>query len=107
LGLRGAARAGYGGSGALAARVRRNIGDPAELAYGPKETPTEELVRVAGSRWAIEDCFEQAKGEVGLDEYEVRKWEPWHRHVTLCLLAHAHLTVLRSNATKRGMIAAK
>jgi len=91
--------------------LRRNIGDPAEvayyLAYGPKETPTEELVRVAGSRWAIEDCFEQAKGEVGLDEYEVRKWEPWHRHITLCLLAHAHLTVLRSNAAKRGMIAAK
>ena len=42
-----------------------------------------------------------------MDEYEVRKWEPWHRHVTLCLLAHAHLSVLRSNAAKRGMIAAQ
>lgn len=82
--------------------VRRGIGDPTELAYylayGPKETPTEELVRVAGRRWAIEDCFEQAKGEVGLDEYEVRKWEAWHRHVTLSLLAHAYLAVLRSAA---------
>ncbi|MDQ5829600.1 MAG: IS701 family transposase, partial [Actinomycetota bacterium] len=86
--------------------VRRSIGDPTELAYylayGPKETPTEELIRVAGKRWTIEDCLEQAKGEVGLDEYEVRKWEAWHRHITLCLLAHAYLAVLRSNAAKRG-----
>ncbi len=84
--------------------VRRGIGDdPAEecayyLAYGPKETPASELIRVAGRRWAIEECFEQAKGEVGLDEYEVRKWDAWHRHITLCLLAHAYLTVLRSEA---------
>lgn len=82
--------------------VRRNIGDPAELAYylayGPKETPTEELIRVAGRRWQVEDCLEQAKGEVGLDEYEVRKWEAWQRHVTLSLLAHAYLAVLRSEA---------
>ena len=86
--------------------VRRSIGDPTELAYylayGPKETPTEELIRVAGKRWTIEDCLEQAKGEMGLDEYEVRKWEAWHRHITLCLLAHAYLAVLRSNAAKRG-----
>ena len=92
--------------------VRRNIEEPSKLAYylayGPKETPVEELVRVAGRRWAIEDCFEQAKGEVGLDEYEVRKWDGWHRHATLSLLAHAYLAVLRSaakreeNAAKRG-----
>jgi SRSO17 transposase len=82
--------------------VRRNIDDPSELAYylayGPKGTPPEELIRVAGRRWAIEDSFEAAKGEVGLDEYEVRKWEAWHRHITLCLLAHAYLAVLRSAA---------
>jgi SRSO17 transposase len=86
--------------------MRRSIGDPLELAYylayGPKETPTEELIRVAGRRWTIEDCFEQAKGEVGLDEYEVRKWEAWHRHVTLSLLAHAYLAVLRSEALRVG-----
>ena len=80
--------------------LRRNIDDPSELsyylAYGPKGTPPEELMQVAGRRWAIEDSFEAAKGEVGLDEYEVRKWEPWHRHITLCLLAHAYLAVLRS-----------
>lgn len=85
--------------------VRRNIDDPSELAYylayGPKETPVEELIRIAGRRWTIEDCFEQAKGEVGLDEYEVRRWEAWHRHVTLSMLAHAYLTVLRSEATVR------
>jgi SRSO17 transposase len=85
--------------------MRRQIDDPSEfayyLAYGPKQTPAEELIRVAGSRWSIEDCFEQAKGEVGLDEYEVRKWEAWYRHVTLSLLAHAYLTVLRSNSATR------
>jgi SRSO17 transposase len=84
--------------------VRRNIDEPSELAYylayGPKGTPVGELVRVAGRRWAIEDCFEQAKGEVGLDEYEVRKWDGWHRHVTLSLLAHAYLAVLRSAAER-------
>jgi SRSO17 transposase len=97
--------------------IRRSIGDPTELAYylayGPKETPAEELIRVAGRRWQVEDCFEQAKGEVGLDEYEVRKWDAWHRHVTLSLLAHAHLAVLRSEAhdaaleveAKRGIVA--
>ena len=96
--------------------MRRSIGDPTEhayyLAYGPKQTPTEELIRVAGRRWTIEDCFEQAKGEVGLDEYEVRKWEAWQRHVTLSLLAHAYLAVLRSEAhdalepeAKRGIVA--
>ena len=93
--------------------ARRNIDEPSKklayyLAYGPKGTPVGELVRVAGRRWAIEDCFEQAKGEVGLDEYEVRKWDGWHRHATLSLLAHAYLAVLRSaakreeNAAKRG-----
>ena len=96
--------------------VRRSIGDPSELAYylayGPKETLAEELIRVAGTRWQVEDCFEQAKGEVGLDEYEVRKWEAWQRHVTLSLLAHAYLAVLRSEAhdgaqeseAKRGIV---
>jgi SRSO17 transposase len=53
------------------------------------------LVRVAGACWAIEACIEAAKGEVGLDQYEVRRWDGWHRHVTLCLLAHAFLAVTR------------
>ena len=91
--------------------VRRQIDDPEELAYyvayGSKQTPTEELIRVVGSRWAIEDCFEQAKGEVGLDEYEVRKWEAWYRHTTLSLLAHAYLAVLRSNSANGDKTGAK
>ena len=82
--------------------MRRSIAQPEEIAYylcyGPSQTNAHELIRIAGRRWVIEDCFEAAKGEVGLDEYEVRKWDGWHRHVTLCLLAHAYLAVVRSVA---------
>jgi hypothetical protein len=52
------------------------------------------LVRVAGARWAVEEAFAQAKGEVGLDHYEVRRWDAWHRHITLGLLAHAYLVTV-------------
>ena len=82
--------------------VRRSISQPEELAYyvcyGPAETTLEELVRVAGIRWTIEECFEEAKGQVGLDQYEVRKWEGWYRHITLAMLAHAYLAVVRIQA---------
>ena len=82
--------------------VRRSIAQPEELAYyicyGPAETTLEELVKVAGIRWTIEECFEEAKGLVGLDQYEVRKWEGWYRHVTLVMLAHAYLAVVRLQA---------
>src|SRR3712207_9165141 len=54
--------------------------------------------RVAGLRWTIESCVEEAKGETGLDEYEVRSWTGWHRHITLSMLAHAYLTVVRQSA---------
>jgi SRSO17 transposase len=53
------------------------------------------MVRVAGSRWKVEECFQLAKGEVGLDQYEVRHWTGWYRHITLSMLALAFLTVLR------------
>jgi len=49
-------------------------------------------------RWRIESCFEEAKGETGLDEYEVRSWTGWHRHITLSMLAHAYLTIVRRHA---------
>ena len=79
--------------------MRRSIAEAEEIAHylccGPAHTNAHELIGVAGRRWVIEDCFEQAKGEVGLDEYEVRKWDGWHRHVTLCLLAHAFLVAVR------------
>jgi SRSO17 transposase len=56
------------------------------------------VVRVAGSRWTIESGFEAAKGEVGLDHYEVRSWTGWYRHITLVMWAYALLTVLRAGA---------
>lgn len=65
------------------------------LARGPAATPAAELVRVAGSRWRVEECLELAKGECGLDEYEVRGWVGWHRHVTLSLLALAVVAAIR------------
>jgi hypothetical protein len=46
-------------------------------------------------RWTVEECFAQANAELGLDQYEVRRWDAWHRYVTLCLLAHAFLVVTR------------
>jgi SRSO17 transposase len=94
--------------------VRRDPDDPREhaywLAYGPAATTVEELVRVCDVRWQIEECFAQAKGEVGMDHYEVRTWEAWHRFITLCLVAHALLVVLRAHAlaaesgSKRGRV---
>ncbi len=82
--------------------VRRSIAEPAAvtfyLTHAPEGTALAELVRVAGSRWSIESCFEQAKGEVGLDQYEVRSWVGWHRHVTLSMLALAYLATLRKAA---------
>jgi SRSO17 transposase len=84
--------------------IRRSVSDPTEVAYfacgGPPATTLNELVRVAGARWAIEDLFELAKGDCGLDEYEVRSWTGWHRHVTLSLLALAIVTVIRSRGAK-------
>jgi SRSO17 transposase len=56
------------------------------------------MVRVAGSRWAIEVSLEAAKGEVGLDHYEVRRWTGWYRHITLAMWTHALLTVLRATS---------
>jgi SRSO17 transposase len=55
------------------------------------------MVEAFGVRWTVEQCFEEAKGEVGLDEYEVRSWHGWYRHVTLSMLAMTFLTILRAN----------
>ncbi|MDP9381305.1 MAG: IS701 family transposase [Chloroflexota bacterium] len=89
--------------------VRRSLDDPTDLAYyvvfAPRATTIlETVVRVAGMRWQIEVGFEAAKGECGLDEYEVRKWDAWHRHITLALLAHAFLTVIRHQEAKKGAL---
>ena len=80
--------------------VRRHRERPDERAYflarGPAATRPAELIRVAGTRWRVEECLELAKGECGLDEYEVRSWTGWHRHVTLSLFALAVVAVIRS-----------
>ena len=84
--------------------VRRSLTDPDELAYfftsSPVGTTKQKLVTVAGSRWAIEECFEQAKQETGLDEYEVRSWHSWYRHITLSMFAHSMLVVIRHKANR-------
>jgi SRSO17 transposase len=82
--------------------VRRSLADPTDLAYylchGPEPTPLRELVRVAGARWAIEETFQTAKGQVGMDHYQVRRYDSWYRHITLAMLAHAFLTVTTADA---------
>ena len=84
--------------------VRRSLEDPEERAYyivfSPQGASLEELVRVAGCRWRIEIAFEAAKQEVGLDQYEVRKWGAWYRFITLAMFAHAFLSVQRASAEK-------
>jgi SRSO17 transposase len=86
--------------------IRRSVSDPTEVVYfacgGPPATTLKDLVRVAGARWAIEDLFELAKGDCGLDEYEVRSWVGWYRHVTLSLFALAVVAVIRARAAKPG-----
>jgi SRSO17 transposase len=80
--------------------VRRSLSDPTDLqayvVFAPVGTALEALVQVAGRRWTIEVAFEAAKGEVGLDHYEVRSWTGWYRHMTLALFAQAVLTVVRT-----------
>lgn len=84
--------------------ARRSISKPDELAYyfvfGPAAVTLQHVVQVAGTRWQVEQAFELAKGEgeVGLDEYEVRTWVGWYRHITLALFALAYLTVVRLHA---------
>jgi SRSO17 transposase len=80
--------------------IRRSVNDLTDLTayvvFAPHESALETVVRVAGSRWTVESCFEAAKGEVGLDQYEVRSWAGWYRHITLAMWAYALLTVLRA-----------
>jgi len=81
---------------------RRRKSETVESSYyvvsASEKTTLDEIVKVAGSRWAIEESFESAKGEVGLDHYEVRSWDGWYRHITLAMFAHAYLTVVRARA---------
>jgi SRSO17 transposase len=84
--------------------ARRSITDPTEIAYyvcyGPRRSTLLDLAWIAGARWRIEECFQQAKNEAGLDHYQVRSWRAWYAHITLSMLAHAWLAVARSLAIK-------
>jgi SRSO17 transposase len=84
--------------------VRRSLTDPDDLAFylcaGPDGTTIETLVHVAGARWAIEECFKHAKGETGLDHYQVRRYDGWYRHITLSMLAYAYLAVTAATDPK-------
>jgi SRSO17 transposase len=79
--------------------IRRNRKDHADKAcyvtFGPMDTTLTDLVRVAGRRWAIEECFEIAKQDCGLAGYGVRSWYGWYRHITLSMLVLAFLAAMR------------
>lgn len=81
--------------------IRRNRHDPAKQAYylvfAPVGTTLAELAGVAGLRWTIEECFERAKDDLGLDHCEARSWHGWHRHMSLCLAAGAFLAKLNAD----------
>jgi SRSO17 transposase len=79
--------------------VRRNLDNLSEVKYyfsnAPINTPLNEFVRISGMRWPIETIFEESKGEVGMDHYEMRSWLGWHHHMLLVSLAHHFLVRLR------------
>jgi SRSO17 transposase len=84
--------------------ARRSISDPSEIAYyvcyGPRRATLVDLAWIAGTRWHIEEAFQQAKNEAGLDHYQVRSWRAWDAHITLSMLALAWLAASKALATK-------
>jgi SRSO17 transposase len=93
--------------------LRRSVSDPSEVTayrvFARAGTSLQSLVQVAGKRWTVEESIQTAKGEVGLDEYEVRSWRGWYRHTTLAMWAQAFLAVVRTEegaeaAVKKGAL---
>lgn len=86
--------------------ARRNLADPTDIAYyvcyGPAATRLKDLVQIAGARWQVEECFQTAKGECGLDHYQVRLYRAWYRHITLAMAALACLTAIRAHEATKG-----
>jgi SRSO17 transposase len=86
--------------------ARRSISDPTEIAYdvcyGKRGSRLRELVRVPGTRWAIEESFQTAKNEVGLDNYQVRCYDAWYAHITLSMAAAAFLVATRAVEAQKG-----
>lgn len=87
--------------------ARRSVQDPKDVAYyivfAPSTTTLQKVIQVAGTRWVIETGFEALKNEAGLDEYEVRSWVAWYRHITLALLAYAFLVAIRTRELQKGV----
>ena len=92
--------------------IRRSLRDPtaltAYLTFAPTPSSLADLVRVAGMRWTVEESIQTAKGEIGLDHYEVRSWTGWYRHMTLAMWAQTFLAVIRAEqgaatAPKKGL----
>jgi SRSO17 transposase len=85
--------------------LRRGLDQGAKLkvylSNAPADTPVEEFVRLSGMRWPIERAIKEAKGELGMDHYEVRTWAGWHHHMTMTLLSHHFLVRVRARMKKR------
>jgi SRSO17 transposase len=85
--------------------ARRSISNPTDIAYylsnAPVDMPLLKLAQVASTRYTVEQCIEEAKGETGLDDYEVRFWHSWYRHITLSMMAHTWLASVRYQATEK------
>jgi SRSO17 transposase len=85
--------------------ARRSLADPEEIAcyacYGPRRSSTADLAWTAGSRWHAEEAIQQAKGEAGPGQYQVRTWRAWHAHITLSMLALAWLAASKAQAGKK------
>ena len=85
--------------------ARRSLSDPTDIAYylsnAPADMPLLKLAQVASLRYTVEQCIAEAKSETGLDEYEVRYWHSWHRHITLSMMAHAWLASVRAEAAEK------
>ena len=88
--------------------ARRSVSDPSEIAYylcyGPRGTRLRNLVRVAGARWQVEETFQTGKNEVGLDHYQVRRYDAWYAHITLSMTALAFLAVTRAREADREVL---
>ncbi|WSE11832.1 IS701 family transposase (plasmid) [Streptomyces sp. NBC_01445] len=87
--------------------ARRSITRPEEIAYylasAPLDATVADLVRIAGCRWKTEECFQSAKNECGLDQYEVRRYVGWYRHITLVMLAHTFLAAMAVQEREKGV----
>jgi len=87
--------------------IRRTVTEPPDTTYflsnAPTSTPLETLAQVGGARYHVAHLLEEAKGSAGLGQYEVRSWQSWYRHMTLALIAHTWLTLLRlADAQKKS-----